>query len=109
MVGALPRAEPRAAQFVRLDEVRLSLPFRRQLAQHIDASPLPSCPVSSILSLIDSMDRLGLAAVVYPTWNQPPLRVGDTGGDPYDGNNSPLVAPHTGAPAITVPMGFVGA
>ncbi|KAI7836709.1 hypothetical protein COHA_009485 [Chlorella ohadii] len=59
-------------------------------------------------TLVDSMDRLGLAAVVYPTWNRPPLRVGDKHVDAYDGNNSPLIAPHTGSPAITVPMGFVG-
>ncbi len=58
---------------------------------------------------MDSLDRLGLAAVVYPTWNRPPLRVGDKHVDAYDGNNSPLIAPHTGSPAITVPMGFVGA
>lgn len=63
----------------------------------------------SCCSLVDSMDRLGLAALVYPTWNQPPLRVGDKNADPYDGNNSPLIAPHTGSPAITVPMGFAGA
>lgn len=26
----------------------------------------------------------------------------------YDGNNSPMIAPHTGSPAITVPMGYTG-
>ena len=46
-------------------------------------------------------------AVIFPTWNNNPLMVG-RGTDGYDGNNSPMIAPHTGAPAITVPMGTTG-
>ncbi|HUU04780.1 MAG TPA: amidase family protein [Patescibacteria group bacterium] len=50
------------------------------------------------------MDSLKLDALIYPTWNQPPAKVGDFSG--YRGDNSQLIAPHTGQPAFTVPMGF---
>ena len=50
------------------------------------------------------MDRLKLDVLIYPTWNQPPAKVGDFSG--YQGDNSQLIAPHTGQPAFTVPMGF---
>jgi Asp-tRNA(Asn)/Glu-tRNA(Gln) amidotransferase A subunit family amidase len=43
-------------------------------------------------------------AVVYPSWSNPPRKVGDL--ESPHGNNSPIIAPHTGQPAITVPMGF---
>jgi Asp-tRNA(Asn)/Glu-tRNA(Gln) amidotransferase A subunit family amidase len=47
----------------------------------------------------------GVDALVYPTWNNPPRLVGDLT-TPH-GNNSPILSPPTGFPAITVPMGFV--
>ena len=50
------------------------------------------------------MDRYKVGALVYPTWNNPPAKVGDFKG--YRGDNSQLIAPHTGQPAFTVPMGF---
>ncbi|TFZ67380.1 amidase [Hymenobacter sp. UV11] len=50
------------------------------------------------------MDDQKLGALVYPTWNNPPAKVGDLKG--YKGDNSQLIAPHTGQPAFTVPMGF---
>jgi len=50
------------------------------------------------------MDRYQVGALVYPTWNNPPAKVGDFKG--YKGDNSQLIAPHTGQPAFTVPMGF---
>ena len=46
-----------------------------------------------------------LSALVYPTWSNPPRLIGDLN-SPH-GNNSPRLAPPTGFPAITVPMGFV--
>ena len=46
-----------------------------------------------------------LDALVYPTWNNPPRLIGDLN-TPH-GNNSNRLAPPTGFPAITVPMGFV--
>ena len=43
-------------------------------------------------------------AVVYPTWSNPPRKIGDM--DSPAGDNSQLLSPQTGWPAITVPMGF---
>jgi amidase len=52
------------------------------------------------------MDDPGLDALVYPTWNNPPRLIGDLN-TPH-GNNSNILSPPTGFPALTVPMGFVG-
>ena len=46
-----------------------------------------------------------LDAVVHPTWSNPPRLIGDL--NTPAGDNSQYLAPHTGFPAITVPMGFV--
>jgi Asp-tRNA(Asn)/Glu-tRNA(Gln) amidotransferase A subunit family amidase len=46
-----------------------------------------------------------LDALVHPTWSNPPRLIGDLN-TPH-GDNSQYLAPHTGFPAITVPMGFV--
>ncbi len=51
------------------------------------------------------MDSLNLDAIVYPTWNQIPARL-DSFSVEYLGDNSQIIAPHTGQPAFTVPMGF---
>lgn len=50
------------------------------------------------------MDSLGLDAMVYPTWGNPPRLIGDLN-TPH-GDNSQLFSPTTGFPAITVPMGY---
>ncbi|MBX2876021.1 MAG: amidase, partial [Saprospiraceae bacterium] len=52
-----------------------------------------------------AMDSLSLDALIYPSWNYPPAQIGDFDG--YKGDNSQIIAPHTGQPAFTVPMGFV--
>lgn len=57
--------------------------------------------------LVESMDNAEVDVVAFPTWSNPPRLIGDTASP--DGNNSPTIAPHTGAPAITVPMGFTKA
>lgn len=50
------------------------------------------------------MDELQLDAVIYPTWNNRPARV-DAFQAGYKGDNNQVIAPHTGQPAFTVPMG----
>ena len=45
-------------------------------------------------------------ALVYPTWSNPPRLIGDLLSPA--GDNSQDLSPHTGFPAITVPMGLVG-
>lgn len=55
-------------------------------------------------AVVTAMDRVNVDAIVYPSWTNPPRKLGDHN-SPH-GNNSPVIAPHTGQPAITVPMGF---
>lgn len=50
------------------------------------------------------MDSLQLDAIVYPSWNSKPARI-DRFQEEYRGDNSQIIAPHTGQPAFTVPMG----
>ncbi|TJY36383.1 amidase [Pontimicrobium aquaticum] len=50
------------------------------------------------------MDSLELDAIVYPTWNYKPARI-DRFEEDYKGDNNQIIAPHTGQPAFTVPMG----
>ncbi len=54
----------------------------------------------------DYMDRLQLDALIYPTWNVKPYRM-DSIIEEYTGENTGAVAPHTGQPAFSIPMGFM--
>jgi len=56
-------------------------------------------------AVVATMDSLKLDALIYPTWSNPPRKIGDS--ESPHGNNSPVIAPHSGQPAITVPMGYV--
>jgi Asp-tRNA(Asn)/Glu-tRNA(Gln) amidotransferase A subunit family amidase len=56
-------------------------------------------------AIVGAMDKASVAAVVYPSWNFPPARIGYP--DDYKGDNNQVIAPHTGLPAVTVPMGFI--
>lgn len=58
-------------------------------------------------AVLAAMDQQRIDAIIYPSWSNPPRRIGDT--DSPHGNNSPVIAPHSGQPAITVPMGFTRA
>lgn len=51
------------------------------------------------------MDSLHLDAIVYPSWNNKPARI-EFFDEEYKGDNNQVIAPHTGQPAFTVPMGF---
>lgn len=55
-------------------------------------------------AVLGMMDSLRLDALVYPTWSNPPRKIGDLN-TPH-GDNSQLFAPTTGFPAVTVPMGY---
>ena len=55
-------------------------------------------------ALLTAMNAARLDAVVYPTWSNPPRKVGNTTSPA--GDNSQVLSPQTGFPAITVPMGF---
>jgi len=52
----------------------------------------------------NAMDEYNVGAIIYPTWIHPPAKIGMM--DDYKGDNSQIIAPHTGQPAFTIPMGF---
>ena len=58
-----------------------------------------------LADLVAAMDEAGVDALVYPTWLSPPAHI-DRANEEYSGDNSQRVAPATGMPAITVPMGY---
>ncbi|MFC1549978.1 amidase family protein [Candidatus Neomarinimicrobiota bacterium] len=51
------------------------------------------------------MNDLRVDALIYPSWNYPPAKTKEYD-EGYKGDNSQIIAPHTGQPAFTVPMGF---
>ena len=55
-------------------------------------------------AIVSAMDGAKLDAIVYPTWSNPPRLVGDLKSPA--GDNNQQLAPATGMPAITVPIGF---
>jgi len=58
-----------------------------------------------LADLVAAMDAAGVDALVYPSWLCVPAHI-DRAREEYCGDNSQRVAPATGMPAITVPMGF---
>lgn len=55
-------------------------------------------------AVLNEMNKYKVDAIVYPTWSNQPRKVGDT--ESPDGDNSQILSPHTGFPAITVPTGY---
>ena len=58
-----------------------------------------------LASVVSAMDDAGVGALIYPSWLWPPAHL-DQANEEYRGDNSQRVAPATGMPAITVPMGY---
>lgn len=52
-----------------------------------------------------AMDDADVDGLLYPTWTHPPAHL-DRAIEEYRGDNSQRVAPATGLPAVTVPMGY---
>lgn len=52
-----------------------------------------------------AMNRQNVDALIYPSWNRPPIKAGTIYA--ITGDNNHIIAPHTGQPAVTVPMGFL--
>jgi Asp-tRNA(Asn)/Glu-tRNA(Gln) amidotransferase A subunit family amidase len=73
----------------------------------------PPCPDFSehdgrqafLKDVVESMDQANVDAIVYPSWTNPPAHL-DNPDEEYLGDNSQLVAPATGLPAVSVPMGY---
>jgi Asp-tRNA(Asn)/Glu-tRNA(Gln) amidotransferase A subunit family amidase len=59
-------------------------------------------------SVVAAMEDNRIDALIYPSWLSQPAPL-DRAVEEYRGDNSQRVAPATGLPAITVPMGFSGA
>jgi len=55
-------------------------------------------------AILAAMQRDNLDAIIYPTWSNAPRKVGDMKSPA--GDNSQVLSPQTGFPAITVPMGY---
>lgn len=55
-------------------------------------------------ALVQAMDKHNLDAIIYPTWRYPPRLIGDL--ESKHGDNCQVLAPFSGLPAITVPMGY---
>lgn len=77
--------------------------------------PLGSAPVCRDLyseprnitfraAVLKAMEEQQVDVFIYPTWSNPPIRLGDSRA--VAGDNSQLIPPHTGLPAFNVPMGF---
>lgn len=54
---------------------------------------------------IASMDAADIDAIVYPSWTNPPAHLNQAI-EEYLGDNSQIIAPATGLPAVSVPMGY---
>lgn len=89
-----------------------SVQARLEAAQRVTESPAESAGCRAReqyraglrVALRQLMDSLGLDAVAYPTWSNPPRLIGDL--NTPGGDNSQVFSPATGFPAITVPMGY---
>ena len=55
-------------------------------------------------AVLKAMDQARVDAIIYPTWSNAPRKVGDL--QSPAGDNSQMLSPQTGFPAITVPIGF---
>ena len=89
-----------------------SIEKRLETSQAFEGDPreLPSCIRRAELrtklqvAVLALMDRDRLDALVYPTWSNPPRKIGDL--NTPAGDNNQIFAPMTGFPALTVPMGY---
>ncbi len=61
--------------------------------------------IAYLKDVVASMDKAGVDVLVYPTWTSPPAHL-NKAREEYRGDNSQLIAPATGMPAATVPMGY---
>jgi Asp-tRNA(Asn)/Glu-tRNA(Gln) amidotransferase A subunit family amidase len=97
---------------VRSGKYHPSIQARLEAAVRVELPPdsVPGCQSRQRVrdglraAVTQTMDRLQLDALVYPTWSNPPRLIGDM--TTPAGDNSQVFSPTTGMPAITVPMGY---
>lgn len=96
-------------------------PYIEEILIFFGAGPLathpkdeePPCPdfpqhagrQAYLADVLASMDAASIDAIVYPSWTNPPAPL-DRAIEEYKGDNSQLIAPATGLPAVTIPMGY---
>lgn len=56
-------------------------------------------------AVLSVFEQNALDVIVYPSWAQPPAAL-NTAHEDYAGDNNQIIAPATGLPAVTVPMGY---
>ena len=90
--------------------------LERHQDRPLDVAPAdwdPPCPdyadhpgrQAYLADVVAAMDAASVDALLYPTWTNPPAHI-DRPSEEYKGDNSQLVAPATGMPAVSVPMGY---
>ena len=88
--------------------------IEKRLRRALETSPLkaPACRdlftepknIAFRKAVLNTMEAHHLDVLIYPTWSNPPRKIGDM--ESPAGDNSQLIPPHTGLPGLTVPMGF---
>jgi Asp-tRNA(Asn)/Glu-tRNA(Gln) amidotransferase A subunit family amidase len=90
--------------------------LQRYLDSRVDAPPAEWDPPCAVYledpgrqafkdAIVAAMDEAEVDAMVYPTWTNPPATLAEPI-EGYLGDNSQIVAPGSGLPAATVPMGY---
>jgi len=90
-------------------EARLKEAAAPKAATDTDGTPCPDVyhddkKIAFRNAILAAMAQHKVDAIVYPTWSNAPRKVGD--GRSPAGDNSQVLAPQTGFPAISVPMGY---
>jgi amidase len=90
-------------------ESRLKSTAAAKPANEADRTPCPDVyhndkKIAFRNAIRAAMVRNNVQAIVYPTWSNAPRKVGDD--KSAAGDNSQVLSPQTGFPAITVPMGY---
>lgn len=99
-IGAKSKYASDRLQFFSTNKGRLENPEIECLDPYTDERRL-----AFRAAIEEQMDALHLDAIIYPTWNNKPAKI-NLFNEQYKGDNSQIIAPHTGQPAFTVPMGF---
>jgi amidase len=90
-------------------EARLKDAAAPKPASDTDSTPCPDVyhddkKIAFREAILAAMAQHQVDAIIYPTWSNAPRKVGD--GRSPAGDNSQVLSPQTGFPAITVPMGY---
>lgn len=83
-----------------------------RLKNMVESDPDPKCAdiytepknIKLRQTILEEMDKNKIDAIIYPTWSNPPRKIGDL--ESPAGDNSQKIPPHTGLPGFTIPMGY---